>query len=272
MKDTFELVVAKYNKSLMGEKPKDQQNIVRLLVHPGKGPKGRESLFGVLSAKIRQLLNFTQDPKKKYETLKNVLLFNDEDHPIFGPQLLYYHTFILQPDQLAEMFEPVETQSWRDVGGGDIQNGLATIRDLQSKRNIANLIRLAGHKRDFEVFIEKVFRGERNFPTWQGKKYTAYLIDQNDPQLMEKFNVDVIKAAIAKVNQTQRSLSRQPLREQDANPKRPAEEVEYELPNQPIAEPPRDSRKKPMVEPKKNTSAIWLIGGGIVLVMAFIRS
>ena len=257
----FNQVKAKY-----GAKQGEQKNIVLSLVNPSKGPRGRGGLFDVLSCKLRTYFNFFKSGDEKVQAssdCQTILKANDDK---FGPIDFLPSALAMDAEAYRAFFTPRETISWANTKADRTGNRMQQIHDLGRRRLIGNLIRLAGHPKDFGDFMDKIFTGMTNFNTFKDQDALQYFQSFATINL-EKHNSDVIKEAIE-----QETSRAPPTPKKQLSGKRSAEEVEYDLPSHLPPSSPIDRKKRRFTEPPKNNSAIWIIGGGIVLVMAFIRS
>ena len=141
--------------------------------------------------------------------------------------------------------------------------------------HFSNLLRLSGHPRLFDSFIENVGNGRIIEDVYKN----GMLFKTDQDWSMDKQNFDLIRIALRQHN------DRMALRDEiidspgpspEAGQKRTADEVDYDQPV-PIAERPEREPKRtkfaPHTEVSNNSaSPVWIIGGGLVLILAFIRS
>ena len=256
----FNAVKAKY-----GAKPGAQKNVVLALLNPSKGPRGTGGLFDVLSSKLRAYFNFFGDGAKRKEAAESCQRILKTDDR-FGAINFYPSALAFDAEGDRAFFEPLETIRWVDTRQDRYGRLMQCVHTLPRRRLFGNLIRLAGHPKDFEDFMDKIFTGNPHFLTFDDQDGLNYF-KSDRPIVMERYNSDVIREALEREDKL-RSPTPSLSPWEERGEKRPADEVEFDLPNHG----PPPMAKKPMKEPKKNNSVVWLIGGGIVLVMAFIRS
>ncbi len=277
VKDNFEIIAA----ACQADDTMRHQNefkvcggLIDLILTPGKGPNGVSGLFDVFATKMQALLN--ADPLRKDFMLDKVYTYIQNDTVTFGRQNLFVHGFMFDAEMYKQAFTPEHELEWNGKCFPNLINGLSTL-DQSAQIHFSNLLRLSGHPRLFDSFIENVGNGRIIEDVYKN----GMLFKTDQDWSMDKQNFDLIRIALRQHNDRMALRdeiidSPGPSPEPSAGQKRTADEVDYDQPV-PIAERPEREPKRtkfaPHTEVSDNSaSPVWIIGGGLVLILAFIRS